>query len=813
MQVAQVGDLVTHAVIGANTAQSFGISESAEFFNILSNSLYSDKPLAVGRETLCNAWDAHIVSGRTDRAIEITLDGQKLVIRDHGTGIPKDKMHAVYCVYGASTKVHDGEQTGGFGLGCKAPFAYAEHFEVTNFNAGVKTIYRISKSSGEVGGKPGLLEILSVPTDETGIEVRVELKQQSDYNKFKEVIERIVAAGEMNATLNGKKLETLPFSGAKEGYLLTTKNIVGQSNHRIFVRYGNVVYPVEHHELYRTTYTDVGNLLSKLPGNYTWRLILQAKPNTVSITPSRESLSMSDHTIQTLNDLLTAFRDTHTKRYVSEVQHINRACIDQTFLNLKPGAVLSTEMKIVGLREGYYGEDILTDFGQLSRALVSKTYPTGNQFRKQDIEARLRSLIESGFGNRGKIQTFLAEFTNKKPQQKDASDWFHRRVIAPILMGMKDEPSVSPDRLLVYGSNKSRQVRERRFSYAENTFTEARKFKKNELEGYLPYLRNMILLSCNRTDVVERAPNFPEMRHWFGNVEESLVYVVHRSDAKIADAKAFFTKLGFWVVDLTKPYKDEPVPIIEERTREYKPRKVGIPKLSCLLQDGYKTISTDRAKLDDVIRIEKPEFYVKIGARNNTSVFEDWGVASSRHIVALFGDKGGIVVNDTQANKYRLEGALSLDEWLFDKVEQELRSNTRIHAHMTVDHTKTLVRLDYHEQEIVNLVFKDEVLSTYFDLSSPLTEVDKAYLELWTSLYSRFKWKRTKEVEAIHAFLNSFPTSDSIKKLIDAVKRSTVTAVVSAGRMESILGKTENTPIINMQKTKARDILIYALAA
>ena len=92
MQVTHVEDHTTHVVLGPNTAESFGISESAEFFNILSNTLYSDKILAVVREVLCNAWDAHIASGRTNLPIEVTLTHTELTIKDRGTGIKKALM-------------------------------------------------------------------------------------------------------------------------------------------------------------------------------------------------------------------------------------------------------------------------------------------------------------------------------------------------------------------------------------------------------------------------------------------------------------------------------------------------------------------------------------------------------------------------------------------------------------------------------------------------------------------------------------------------------------------------------------------------
>jgi hypothetical protein len=822
VQVAHSHDLITHAVIGANTAKSFGISESAEFFNILSNSLYSDKTLAVGRETLCNAWDAHIASKRTHLPIEITLNNRELVIRDRGTGIPKDLMHEIYCVYGASTKLNDGTQTGGFGLGCKAPFAYAEHFEVTNFNAGMKTVYRISKSSGEVGGKPGLMEILSVPCDETGIEVRIEMKSSYDAQLFDKVIRRIVGAGEMFAMLNGKLLETLPFSGAKEGYLITRKDemVASHSSCRIFVRYGNVIYPAEEHAGYQSAYQAALTLLKALPGSHSytpsWYLVLQAEPNTISITPSRETLQITDHTVNTLLKLLTQFRDKNVRCFEAEAQRINQVCIEKKFLAANPAAVLNPKKIIIGLKEDHISENTLHTFEQVSRALISKSYPLGAKFRKQDLELRLRSLIESGYGNRGKIQSFLAELNVKRSVLDPGSDWFHRRIVAPLIIKMKTEESVTPDRLLVYGKNADRSVRERRFSYAENTFTEARRFSKDDLESYLPYLRNMILLTCNRKDVEERAPHFPEMKHWFGPVADSLVYVVHRSDNKIAAAKEFFTKQGFRVVDLTKRYPGEQVAVVEEdNIREYKPRKAGIPILSSILPAGSKSISTDRAKADDVTRIVKPEFIVKCGARNDANTFDTFGPHISELIVRLFGDKGGIVVNESQANKYLDAGARPALAWLLDRVIEELKTNPRIQQHLPVDYAsypEAVVGYDFDKQKLIKIVCEDFALSAYFDVSTTITKVDKDYLDLWAYLEAQLKYKEKDKILDAQTFLKGFPTSDNLKKLVSSVRRSKLTNLLSPSSLEKLLKTTEDTPTINMQKAKARDFLICAIS-
>ena len=180
MLVAHASDHITHAVIGGKKSIDFGISDDPAFFQILSSALYKDPMLAMVRETICNAWDAHIDSGRIDQPIVITLDDDYLIIKDFGNGIPDAMIGPIYGVYGASTKKNDGRQTGGFGLGCKSPFAYTDHFEVTSCHAGTKTIYNMSKSSAQVQGKPSIVPIASFPTTESGITVKIPLNQEKN---------------------------------------------------------------------------------------------------------------------------------------------------------------------------------------------------------------------------------------------------------------------------------------------------------------------------------------------------------------------------------------------------------------------------------------------------------------------------------------------------------------------------------------------------------------------------------------------------------------------------------------------------------
>jgi hypothetical protein len=77
VQVAHKDDHITHAVISKTKPIEMRMAQSPEFFQVLFKSLYKYPTVAMVRETLCNAWDAHIEAGKTDVPIEVTLTATK----------------------------------------------------------------------------------------------------------------------------------------------------------------------------------------------------------------------------------------------------------------------------------------------------------------------------------------------------------------------------------------------------------------------------------------------------------------------------------------------------------------------------------------------------------------------------------------------------------------------------------------------------------------------------------------------------------------------------------------------------------------
>lgn len=309
MEVSHNDNPDTHTVIGGNAVKSASIALTSEFISVLSDNIYTDKPLAVVREIICNAWDSHIASGITNVNIKVTLTEDKFIVRDFGKGIPDNKMEEVYYTYGQGTKTKKEKETGGFGLGSKAPYAYTDHFTVTSYNNGKQNTYAMSKGSSETNGLPDFRTIVSVPTSQTGLEVTVPLRE-GDKHKFSEIIEMITAYGDMGVELNGKVLKRYPFSKAEDGFLVIPKHHYQKAINNYYIRYGTVIYPIPNDDFYQKELNKIiFNNKRKSYNNTNFILVFNAPNNSISVNPSRETLSLSNKTLSTIKNLLIEFNN------------------------------------------------------------------------------------------------------------------------------------------------------------------------------------------------------------------------------------------------------------------------------------------------------------------------------------------------------------------------------------------------------------------------------------------------------------------------------------------------------------------------
>lgn len=168
---------------GIKSANQFSIAQTSKMFKILSDSLYSDKVMAVIRELSTNAYDAHIAAGNKN-PFKVTLPTQanpNFVVRDYGTGLSQSDMEELYTTYGASNKNDSNDFVGCLGLGSKSPFAYTKSFSTASYYNGKKLSYIAAMDES---GVPSLNLVSVIDTKEpNGLEISFAVKQQ-DFHEF-----------------------------------------------------------------------------------------------------------------------------------------------------------------------------------------------------------------------------------------------------------------------------------------------------------------------------------------------------------------------------------------------------------------------------------------------------------------------------------------------------------------------------------------------------------------------------------------------------------------------------------------------------
>lgn len=787
MQVAHQHDHITHCVIGGKKTIDLTMTDNAEFMIMMSSTLYSDQELAVVREVICNAWDAHIDAGRTDIPVEITLTNEKLVIKDHGKGIPHDQIGPIYGVYGKSTKKHDGNQTGGFGLGCKAPFAYTDHFEVISCSEGEKTIYTMSKSSASVNGKPGITPIASFPTDESGITVSISLKQPHHRSRFDALIKRIVANGAINATLNGEVLEVLPFDQMQHGFLITNRTVYENQPRNIYVRYGNVIYPVDNNPTYNSQYSYIENtILGNLHIGYGYSdyvIVFQAQPHTISVTPSRESLSMQPRTIETLHRLMDDFCKLMESRLKEDSIALVKSQVDDILLQNKDlSSFFDRQKRFPWSTKTQRNRSVLLDTAMVARQHAERRYPTYPGFADMDTDYRLSRLAQSGIGNARLIKSY--QQACQKPSANKG--WFLKEILVPLVQKVEKDPSVQLSRLGVkeynYSVTGSRNAHD--FVSAAEIIQSRKGFP---LTDCISYLRNVVVISHLRgfTHLLHLSPEMNKL----GAENGYFIYTAPRNATKLKECVEFFKKLRMTVVDLT-PYQEIDKEERENSNRKKYVKKNGIPKLKGALINGGHNAQLSALREGEHQLISNPRFVTRINPKSghNPNSFPDFPRHTVEPILRLFGDVGGFVSTTIQEEKYLDKGAKTLENFLVDKVCVEVRMSKNIARYMGAN-LDTAIKLISEQRGKVTLtiedvavieslrqIFRHDHLLKMFGVRVELNREEQDYLKLWNYINEiRFSgWGQVPPqiILDVRTYLKDLTVDPAIVELVEIIKNS-----------------------------------------
>ena len=705
MEVSHKDDHITHAVITANETIGCKITENSAFFHMLSSTLYSNQKEAVVREVVCNAWDAHIEAG-VDLPIEITLTDEKLTVKDHGKGIPKDRIGQIYGTYGESTKKHDGNQTGGFGLGSKAPWAYTEHFNVTSAHDGVKTIYNLNRSSADANGRPGITPIVSIPTTETGLTVEVNILRE-DRHEFINTVQRIVINGGIKAIVNGALAESVVYP--QDGVFTLTNKLVSIQS-RVVLKYGNVIYPISFsHPSIKSAAYQLDSLVNQLP--HGWRLVLLAPPHSISVTPSRESLSMQDHTIKTLQTLIAkAFEELNQPQAIQEYTGV-------ALNKLVSHAVDRGEWQTLKLNGSFPPsvpvEDIpllLTpsknttkDFAVLR---LMSSYPRDFAFYAQDFQNRFNILKQHGaYTNKGSLRSLeklmpriWRGLDNRvRSPNKALLPWFIRHVSGPVVRRLA---RTGEKNIRIFRPPNSRYI-----AYEGAQIIDGKTYYPGQIPKVIPlndvssislvdalsYVDPWVVLTHSKAGLIT------ETTSAFSQPQSPLIVVVPRSRNKIEIVRKALSDLPFKVIDrleIPEVIKREPKKTIPGAPTAATPKlllnlrkgKIYPPLFEALdLSDHGRKKQVVALpylqKIEDGItdptcylHIPSKEFSVFTNARRfggNRVTYED---------ILYYGQKCAVVTSDSRAQDLKDQGLLTFSEYVDKQVIEEAKSKKAFKA-------------------------------------------------------------------------------------------------------------------------------------
>jgi hypothetical protein len=253
----------THSA-GVQSASGFTIAQTSKMFKILSDSLYSDKVMAVIRELSTNAYDSHISAGNKN-PFKVTLPtaaNPNFIVRDYGTGLSQKDMESLYTTYGASNKNDSNDFVGCLGLGSKSPFAYTKSFTTSSYFNGTKYTYIAAIDDS---GVPTLNLFNTADTDEpNGLEISFAVKTH-DFSEFTNKAIRIfhyfkmkpIIEGGVNPNLVDHKYSNRNIVISGDGWrvcrLNNDNNYFPSNYHRIdsgiVAIMGNIAYPVQANQL------------------------------------------------------------------------------------------------------------------------------------------------------------------------------------------------------------------------------------------------------------------------------------------------------------------------------------------------------------------------------------------------------------------------------------------------------------------------------------------------------------------------------------------------------------------------------------
>ncbi len=186
----------------------FKINMNGKVARMLSDQLYQDKIKAVLRELGTNAYDSHVMAGKKNVPIEVTLPtsfNPICIIQDYGVGLSPEQVENIYTVYGVSDKDNDNSLVGALGLGSKSVFAYGgKTATIESIFNGTKYVYSALLGEDNV---PVLAKLgREIPTQESnGVKITIPVNR-TDISNFQSKAREVYEFFEVKPIFKGTSI-------------------------------------------------------------------------------------------------------------------------------------------------------------------------------------------------------------------------------------------------------------------------------------------------------------------------------------------------------------------------------------------------------------------------------------------------------------------------------------------------------------------------------------------------------------------------------------------------------------------------------
>lgn len=291
--------------------------------------LYTHPARAVLRELLSNALDA--CEGLEGTApIEVRLpteQDQTLVVRDFGPGVSKEQFSEVLSRYGASTRRATNSYRGGFGFGLKSAYSLADQFEIVSYQKGFALPVQFRKNEQNLAYLQFDEPFPTSEPDGTRVSVKVPKSNLSEVQLSKLLEIKFLAGydpaqvhffeGEVLAPFNEVSVHNpekfIPLKVLDDVVGWVEKTPTFYKKDGVFGVIGGVTYPL------------IGmDTIAPYLKDYKHKIYLNIPIGNVDIPSSRESLTYSERTINTLKSLIEDFRTTLLSEWQKQMNSLSR---------------------------------------------------------------------------------------------------------------------------------------------------------------------------------------------------------------------------------------------------------------------------------------------------------------------------------------------------------------------------------------------------------------------------------------------------------------------------------------------------------